>query len=292
MERNKRKKPENRVKRAANLALGTIRIWSEAGASRMSAALAYYTMLSLAPMLVLVVVFAGVFFGNQQAQRELLLQIETVSNPEIASIAAAILENTASVPDGPWTGLLSVAALLFGASGVFSQFFDTMNVIWGVKRSGLRYTVRQRLRGFLMVLVFGLLLVALLLLNGALTILSNSLGAVVPEGVVWLSRLETAASLLGLPLLFMMLYRFVPLRPVAWRDVWLGSIVGSGLFILARMGIAFYLSRSTVTSAYGAAGSLVVLLIWVYFSGMIIFLGAAFCRAYAQEFGSLRELQA
>lgn len=269
----------------------TIEIWSRVKASRMAAGLAYYTMLSLAPLLVIAVAVAGVFYGDQLAQSELLLQIEAVTSPQIADTAAMILRNSAGLSGGIFAGLVSLFVLLFGASGAFSQLYDTMNVIWGVapdKRLSWQYTLKQRALGILMVIAVGLLLVAALLFGTTVSILNSYVGESLPVLMRWLSWAHASSAVLVLPLIFMVLFRYIPAKPVAWRDVWLGGLLTGALFFLSRAGISLYLRTSTVTTAYGAAGSLVVLLIWVYFSGMILFLGTSFCKAYAEEFGSFQ----
>ncbi len=290
MEKTGNTRAAGRLRNIFRLLGETLAIWSRSRASRMSAALAYYTMLSLAPLLLIAVALAGRFFGDEVARAELLFQIQRTTSDDVAAIVQQVLSNIPESDGGLLTSLVSLPILLFGASGVFSQLFDTMNVIWELapdRRSGWMYTLRQHIRGLLMVLFIGLLLLASLILSGLVHLVNAYVGARSPGLLQGLAWIETSVSILLLPLVFMLLFRLVPLRRVAWGDVWLGGILTAGLFILARQGIALYLQGSTVTTVYGAAGSLVVLLIWVYFSGMIMFLGAAFCRAYAGVFGSL-----
>ncbi len=258
----------------------------------MAAALSYYTMLSLSPLLVIAVTTAGLIFGDQLAQSELLEQIGMIMTPEIADTFRTILRNSSRVQRGIIAGSISMVVLFFGASGAFAQLYDTLNVIWNVnleQRSGIGYLVRQRLLGFLMVLLIGLLLTASMVLGATVTILSTRFANLVPEVVDWLSWIQRWSTLLVIPFLFMALFKLLPARKIAWRDVWLGGLLTGGAFILSRQLIGLYLQTSSVTSVYGAAGSLVILLIWVYFSSMIMFFGAAFCRVYAEMFGSLRE---
>lgn len=269
-----------------------INVWSDANASRMSAALAYYTMLSISPLLVITVAAAGVVFSDQLARSELINQITLLASPEIADTVRTILRNSSRLDTGLLAGSVSLLVLLFGATGAFSQLYDTLNVIWRVepeRRSGIWYMVKQRLWGVLMVVLIGLLLTGSLVLGAIVSIATNRFEGVYPELVDWLGWVQHFSTLLLIPFLFVLLFKVVPARKVAWGDVWLGGLLTGAAFIFNRRLIGLYLQNSSVTSAYGAAGSLVVLLIWVYFSGLFVFFGASICKGYATVFGSLKE---
>ncbi len=265
----------------------SVTIWSQAQAARMAAALTYYTMLSLAPLMLIAIAIAGYFYDDTVAQTELISQVRNLTNEGVAKTVASLIKNATRPNSGLLAGTISVAILLFGASGVFSQLYDTFNDIWHVpydSRAGFLFTLQKRLIGIGMVLLAGALLVGTLMLSSAITYLNT----VFADGIMayWLNLADRSLSFLLMPLIFAMIFWFFPSAKIQWSDVWPAGLLTAVLVAGSRYLIELYLRFSSTSEVYGAAGSLVVLLVWVYVIGMIIFYGAAFSHAWATTFGS------
>ncbi len=261
------------------------RIWADANASRMSAALTYFTMLSLAPLLVMAIAIAGFAFGDKMAEAEIVELAARFTTEEIAGTIANLIKNASRPATGIVAGTISVAVLLFGASGVFSQLHDTFNDIWQVpveKRSGILFTIQQRLIGIAMVLIAGILLLA----SNVLSTLLSTIVESYPKAISWLNLADRGVSYLLMPLILSLIYWLIPSTRIAYRDVIPAAMLTAILVSLSRHLIQMYLQFSKTSEVYGAAGSLVVLLVWVYMTGLVVFYGAAFCRAWAETFGS------
>jgi membrane protein len=259
-------------------------------APRLGAALAYYTVFSMAPLLVVVVGIAGLVFGRAAAQGQIVWHIRNVVGPDGAVAIQALLATTQKPASGIIATAVGLVVLLFGASGVFNELRDSLNLLWGVRTPGrgVRGIVASRFFAFALVIGVGFLLLVSLLLSAVLAAVGKYLGGYLPlsEGVLHL--LTMAASFVVFTALFALLYKVVPDLPVAWGDVWIGAAVTSLFFSLGKLAIAFYIGKAAVGSAYGAAGSLVVFLAWLYYSAQIFFLGAEFTHVYATRRGSHR----
>jgi membrane protein len=256
----------------------------------MSAALAYFTMLSLAPLLIMAIAIAGFVFGNKMAEAEIIELAARFTTEEIAGIIANLIKNASRPATGIVAGTISVAVLLFGASGVFSQLHDTFNDIWQVpaeKRSGILFTIRQRLIGILMVLIAGILLLA----SNVLSTLLSTIAESYPKAISWLNLADRSVSYLLMPFVISLIYWLIPSTKIEYRDVLPAAMLTAILISVSRYLIQLYLQFSKTSEVYGAAGSLVVLLVWVYMTGLVVFYGAAFCRAWAEIFGSRFEAQ-
>jgi len=257
-------------------------------APRLGAALAYYTVFSMAPLLVVVISIAGIAFGREAAQGQIVWQIQNLVGPEGAKAIQALLVATQKPASGAVATGVGLIVLFFGASGVFLELRDSLNLLWGVRTpgAGFRGLVLSRFFSFAMVLAVGFLLLVSLVLSAVLAALGKYLGTYLPlsEGVLHL--LTLVISFIVFTALFALLYKVVPDLPVAWGDVLIGAAVTSLLFSLGKFGIGFYLGKAAVGSAYGAAGSLVVFLAWVYYSAQIFFLGAEFTHLYSKRCGS------
>ncbi|RMG95603.1 MAG: YihY/virulence factor BrkB family protein [Chloroflexi bacterium] len=256
----------------------------------LAAGLAYYTLFALSPLLVLVVAVAGLVFGPAAAEGRLLAELERVVGPETAVFLQNLLAQNLFRPSANiWATVIGGLVLLFGASGVFGQLKRALNAIWHVEpppRHGVWQFVRTRLLSFLMVFIVGLLLVFTLAASAVLAALRDWLA-------YWLPPLTPLWSLAGglLPLLMMVvllaiLFKILPDAEVAWRDVWLGASVTAVLLGVGRYVISLYLRFTGVRSVYGVAGSLVVLLVWVYYSAQILLFGAEFTQVFANRYGS------
>jgi len=267
----------------------TVKQWMDDGVPRLGAALAFYTLLSLAPLLVVVTAIAGLMFGEQAAQGQIVGQIKDLVGPAGASTIQTLLANAQRPTLGTWASVVSGVVLLLGATGVFSELQSDLNTIWGVEPkpgNGILQAIKDRFFQFLMVLVIGLFLLASLVASAALAGLSHFAGGNWPQLAPWLHAGNIVVSLALFTVLFAAVYKVLPDARIAWADVWVGAAVTAGLFTLGKFLIGLYLGTSSVGSPYGAAGSLAVLLVWIYYSAQVIFLGAEFTQAYACRYGS------
>lgn len=266
----------------------TVMHWQEDKASRLAAALSFYAVLSIPPLLVLTIIIAGQVVGEASAREGLVTQIEQVMGNGTSEAIKMILES-ASQPQGlSLATAVSIAVLFFSASGVFVQLQDALNTIWEVKpdpEQGLMTTLRRRAISFLMILGIGILLLALLLMNSLIAFLDQILTELLPFSITWARLLNYGISFGIVSGLIALVYKEIPDVKMAWRDVWLGAVVTAILFALGVFGISLYLRFSSPTSSYGAAGSLIVLLIWIYYSAQIVFLGAEFTQVFANRYG-------
>ncbi len=265
--------------------------WSEDDAARLGAALAYYTVFSLAPLLLIVLFVVGLVWGGQSGavRAEVLGQVEALAGPEGAALVRTMLEEVRPGSGSVLAVAAGVAALLFGATGVFAQLQGALNAIWEVRRRpgrGLRGFVVARLLSFGMVLGIGFLLLVSLVVSALLAALDSLLTGITPLAQWLFHLLNLVVSFGVVTLLFAMIFRYLPDVEIAWRDVGIGAALTALLFTLGKFAIGLYLGSSSVASAYGAAGSLVVLLLWVYYSAQLLFFGAEFTQVYARRYGT------
>jgi membrane protein len=276
------------VRAVWNLLSTTFWDWTDDKAQRMGAALAYYTVFSLAPLLVIAIAVAAFAFGEDAARGHIVSQIGGLVGDQAARAVQDMIENASRKKEsGVVASAVGLVMLLFGASGVFGELQDSLNTIWGVKpRPGLGFVdmVRNRFASFTMVIGIGFLLLVSLILSAALAALSTRLGGGAREDVM--QAINALVSFAVITVLFAAMYKYVPDVRLQWRDVWMGAVVTSVLFTLGKFAIGLYLGRSSVASAYGAAGSLVIMLIWVYYSAQILLFGAEFTKVYARRYGS------
>lgn len=263
--------------------------WSKDKAARLAAALAYYTVFSIAPLILIAIAVAGLVFDRQAASGAIAGQISHLVGAQAAQAIQAMVKGASQPQHGIIASVLGVVTLLFGASGVFGQLKDALNTIWEVQPKpghGIGMFLKDRFLSFTMVLGVGFLLLVSLVLSTALSAFTGYLGGFA-RGVTWLGPvLDVVVSLGIITLLLAMIFKVLPDAEVQWRDVWVGAFLTAVLFTLGKLLIGLYLGRSSVSSAYGAAGSLVILLLWTYYSSQILFFGAEFTKVYAQKFGS------
>ncbi|MGI9497586.1 MAG: YihY/virulence factor BrkB family protein [Mariniblastus sp.] len=279
---------QNMLKRIWQLIKMTFSIWGESNASRMAAALSYYTMLSLAPCLMMAIAIAGYIYEDSVVENEIIRQVKLISTPEIAETVKGLIQRASQPRSGIVAGTISVCVLVFAASGVFTQLYDTFNRIWGVSYQGLEgllFTIRKRLIGVGMVLVVGIMLIGALITDSIMAYISTMVEGY-PQLVTWLSLFDRSLSYLLMPLVFTLMFWFFPATKIHWKDVWPAGILTAALIAGSRYLIGFYLKFSTTSEVYGAMGSLVVILIWVYITGLMVFFGASFSHAWADTFGS------
>jgi membrane protein len=266
----------------------TVRSWNEHRALRLGAALAFYTVFAIAPLFLIVLAIAGFWFGEEAAQRQLFDQLYGLVGREGGEAIQAVVASANRPKAGTWATLIAVCTLFVGATGVFVQLQDALNTIWQVRRKpgrGLRFFIKDRLLSFAMVLAIGFLLLVSLVISASLAALSKFMSGLIPaQQIVWqILNLLVSLGLIGL--LFALIFKVLPDVKIAWREVWIGALLSASFFDLGKFFLGLYLGRSSVTSAYGAAGSLIIILLWVYYASQTLFLGAEFTRAYAKRFG-------
>ena len=262
--------------------------WMEDKASQLGAAMAFYSVLSLAPLLVIAIAIAALVFGEQEAKDQLAGQMTELMGPAGAEAVVELIQQAQQPRAGTIAALLGLATLLFGASGVFGQLQDAMNTIWEVKPEpmGVWGYIRSRFLSFAMVLGTGFLLLASLVLSAWVTGVSDLLARQM-AGLDTLAQMANQLISFGVVMvLFALIFRMLPDTNVAWRDVWFGAAITALLFSIGKYLIGLYLGTSSVGSAYGAAGSLVVLVLWIYYSAQIMFFGAEVTQVWARKFGS------
>jgi membrane protein len=267
----------------------SVTAWVDHSASSMGAALAFYTLFSVAPILIIALSVAGYFFGPHTAETELLAQLRDLTGNAGADVLRGVLASAQYSDKRGMAAIIGVVTLIVGASSVFGELQHSLDVIWSSTRrpdSGWWSMVRRRLLSFGMVLGVGFLLLVSLIVSAVLAAFGGWLQARLPGLAITLPILDLALSFAMTVLLFAMIYKYVPRESIAWRDVWVGAAVTAFLFTVGKSLIGLYLGRSSFSGAYGAAGSLVVLLMWVYYSAQIFLLGAEFTRAFAYSRGS------
>lgn len=268
----------------------TFQEFSEDKVPRLGAALAYYTIFSIGPLLLIAVAMAGIFFGQEAAQGKISAELGKVFGPEMSEALEKMVQAAAKPKSGALATIIGVITLMLGASGVFGQLKDALNTIWNVetkKASGIKGIIRERFLSMAMVLGIGFLLLVTLVVDAAISAMGGYVERFV-GGEAVAQLLQLALSFAIAVVLFAAIFRILPDLKIAWKDVWLGSVFTALLFVLGKWGLGLYLGKAAPGSAYGAAGSLVILLIWVYWSAQILFLGAELTQVYARTFGSLK----
>jgi membrane protein len=268
--------------------------WSDDNALTLGAALAYYTIFSIAPLLVLAIAVAGLVFGRAAAQGEIVAQIQGVLGTSGAELIESMIERASEPASGVIATVVSLVTMFFGASGVFGQLQGSLNRIWGaesVRRKGVKGQLQRRAASFSMILGIGFLLLVSLALSALISGLHRFIDEYLTVPSELLSLANLAVSFAIVMALFAMIFKLLPDARIEWRDVWLGAAVTALLFTLGKSLIGIYLGRAGVTSVYGAAGSLVLVLLWVYYSSQLLFLGAEFTEVYSRRYGSRRLTQ-
>lgn len=253
-------------------------------AGTMGAAIAFYTLFSLAPVLVLVIAIAGFVWGDEAARGAVDDQLRGVLGEESARAVQAMVRHASNVQGGLIATALGLVTMMVAATTVFGQIQDALNVIWKVDstRSAAWSLLRTRLMSLLLIFGIGLLLLTSLIINAVLAGFSSHLNDIVPYMGTLLQGINFLVSFGVLTALFAMVYRLLPDAPIAWRNVWFGGAVTALLFTIGRQLVSLYLGHTGAGSAYGAAGSLIVVLLWVYYSAQIFLFGAEITRAYAK----------
>jgi membrane protein len=267
----------------------TLSEWSSDKAPRLGASLAFYTPLSLAPLLVVIVAVAAFAYGQQAAQGQLVCEIQDLVGPDRARAIQALIQNAYKPGTGLIATVLGLLTLMLGASSVVAELQDALNTVWHVPPSrnttglsGFIHLVKERCYSFGLVLGVGFLLLASLVLNAWLAAMGRFFGSFLPTPEFILQVGAFLVSFLVITLLFAAIYKFLPEVPLTWSDVIVGASVTSFLFTIGKQLIGIYLGKTTLGSTYGAAGSLVLVLVWVYYSAQLFFLGAEFTNVYTK----------
>jgi membrane protein len=258
--------------------------WMAHKSPKTGAALAYYSIFSMGPLIVVVISIAGLVFQHDGVQREVVDAIKGVVGDQGAEAVGGMLGGAGKPSEGIFATMIGTAALLFAAIGVVAQLKEALNTVWDAeppKRSGLWGFVREYVLSFAGVLALGFLLLVSMLLTAALAAIGKFVGGGLPEPVM--QALAFAVSFLSISAMFAMLFKWMPDAEVAWRDVLLGAVGTAALFEIGKFAIGFYIGKQGLESTYGASASIVVVLIWVYYSAQILLFGAEFTRARARQ---------
>jgi membrane protein len=275
-----------------SLAYETINEWVNDRASRKGAALAFYTVFSLAPILILSIAIAGLFFGQEAARGEIFQQVKDLLGTDAAAAIQAMIQSASRPGAGLIATLIGIVTLCVGATTALAELKDGLDQIWDAppeRTSGFWYFVRKRLLSVGLILSLGFLLLVSLVFSALVSAMARKWGPADATSTV-LQVVNFLFSFALVTLLFAMIYKILPSVRISWRDVTIGSIITAALFSVGKALIGLYLGNSAVASSYGAAGSVILVLIWVYYSAQIFLLGAEFTKVYAHRYGSRRNL--
>ena len=267
--------------------------WFSDNAPRLGAALAFYTLFSLAPVLIVAVWVAGFVFGERAAQGEVVRQFQGLMGVQGATAIETIIQSTNRQALGVFATMLGLLAILLGASGAFNELQDALNTIWKVDSSTKHFwtaTRRQRIFSLGLVVATGFLLLTSLVVTACLSAAERFISNVLSMPVIFLESINSVFSFCMIAILFALIFKFIPDTRIPWRDVQMGAAVTSLLFTVGKVLIGYYLGHSALTSAYGAAASLVIFLIWIYYSALILLFGAELTYVYALNYGSRMEI--
>ncbi len=270
--------------------------WQKDNCPKLAAALSFYTIFALAPLLLLVMSVAGLLFEQEAARGHLVYEMQGLIGTEGAKTVEAMIINASNPQSGFWAAIIGTLTLLIVTTGVFIELKNSLNQIWEVPREeqakGLLFLIKERFFSFIMIIGVGFLLLLSLLISATLTAAAKYFGDSLP-GVnhAW-GTAQFLVSFLVITLLFAMMFKFLPDVKIKWKDVSVGALLTSLLFTLGKSIIALYLGRGAISSVYGAAGSFAVVMLWVYYSSQIFFLGAEFTQVYTRRKGSQMDIKA
>jgi membrane protein len=272
--------------------IDTIKAWIDHRAASKGAALAFYTLFSMTPILMLVIAVAGYFFGEDAARGQLMAQISGQIGPNGAQAIQTLLAASRDTNSGIMASVVATLLMLIGATSVFTELKISLDEIWGcnqTSQSPVGGFIKTRVLSFMLILILALLLVASLVANAVFIVLENYAVGIRSSFTGLFSLLSSLVSYGVIACLFAVIYKTLPEEQLPWSDVWVGAAFTSLFFSLGKYAIGLYLSNSGISSIFGAAGSLIALLLWIYYSAQIFFLGAEFTRQYALRFGSLQQ---
>lgn len=252
-----------------------------------AASLSFYTVFSLAPIIVIIVSMAGAFWGEAAVSGQIYGQLRQILGNQAALEIQEMVENASNLKPSPWAKLAGLGTLLFSATGVFSAIQDTLNIIWEVKpkpKSGFVKFLKDRLLSFAMILTISLILLVFIIINALVVAFADFIEG---ENISWffLQFTNYFLSLAIITVLFALIFKVLPDAKIMWKDIWTGAIATAILFTIGKNLMSFYFANTNIGSAYGAAGSIVIVLIWVFYSSILLFLGAEFTQVYARMYG-------
>ncbi len=257
---------------------------------KLSGSLAYFTIFSIGPMLLVIIFFADLFYGREAVEGTIFGQISGFVGPAAAAQIQGIIKNASMSGKSTLTAVIGFITLLIGTTTVFAEIQDSINSIWNLKtkpEKGWIKLIQNRLLSFSIVIGLAFLLLVTLIINGVMEALGNRLANMFPElAVLVIYTINLVLTFIVITLLFATVFKVLPDAKIKWKDVIIGAIVTALLFMLGKFGITYYIGRSNIGSTYGAAGSLIILLLWVYYSSIILYYGAEFTKAYATHFGN------
>ncbi len=254
---------------------------------KMAAALSYYSAFSLGPLLIIVIAIAGFFFGEDAARGQIFYELKNLVGPDGAIMIETILKGAASKSAGFFAALVSIVLLVLGSIGVFLELQESLNIIWGVELRpgrGLWLFIRNRLISFSMVVATGFLLMVSLIISSAISLVNTYMSEQFPSIIPLAFIFNNLSSLIVLTVMFAMVYKVLPDVIISWKYVWFGAILTSVLFTLGKYLISLYLGSSTFSSTYGAAASLVIIFVWIYYSGLILYFGAELTQVVRKRY--------
>ena len=272
-----------------DLLSGTYQEWRQDNAQTLGAALAFYTMFSLAPLLIIVIAIFGVILGKETVQVEILRRAQELIGAQGAAAVKMMLEAAYRPGTGLAATVIGGLVILIGSTSALAMLKQSLNLMWGATpdpKTPIWNLVKVRLMSYVMILLIGLLLVLSLLLSFVLSFLTGFVQNLVHVPVFFIQLADLVLSFLLITLLFALIYKVLPDVKIAWADVWVGSAVTALLFSLGKYLFGLYLARSSISSAYGAASSLAIILMWFYYSAQVFFIGAEFTQVYANRYGS------
>lgn len=262
---------------------------------KMAAALSYYTAFSLGPLLIIVIAIAGFFFGEDAARGQIFYELKNLVGPDGAIMIETILKGAENRSAGFFAALISIILLVLGSVGIFLELQESLNIIWGVELKpgkGLWLFIKNRLISFSMVVATGFLLIVSLVISSAISIINTFMGEKFPTLIPMVFIMNNLSSLIVLTILFALVYKILPGVLISWKYVWFGAILTSVLFTIGKYLISLYLGSSSFSSTYGAAASLVILFVWLYYSGLILYFGAELTQVYRKIYSSEKLLAA
>jgi membrane protein len=277
-----------RLAEVGSLLKSTVVEWIDDNAARVAASLAFYTLLSMAPLVLLSIALIGTFMGEADAQSRILQEVESVVGSQAAGALSAIVGSAQRSQSGFVSSVVGVVVLVVGASGVFGELQYALDTIWGVKPKpgrGILGIVKDRLFSFSMVIGVAFVLLVSLVISTVLSGVGRIVTDALPGGAFLWQGVNLAVSLGVITVLFAIIFKVVPDIEIRWRDVFVGSFVTAALFSAGKYVLGLYLGTSSVASSYGAAGSVVALVVWVYYSSQLVFLGAEFTQVFARRYG-------
>ncbi len=279
------------IRSAWTLVRDTVTAWVDDYAPSMGAALAYYTVFSVAPLLLIVISVAGLVFGQEASEGEVLEQLQILMGPKAAEAIQELLRSVYQPARGTLATIVGVVVLLIGATTVFAELQNSLDRIWRAparNSSGIWNLVRARLLSFGMILAIGFMMIVSLIASAALAALASWYQPYFGSYERVAAAFDTVLSFTFLTVSFALIYKIIPRVEIRWRDVWVGALVTAVLFNVGKLLIGLYIGRTAITSTFGAAASVAVLLVWVYYAAQIFLLGAEFTRVYAHTYGSLK----